>query len=256
MVGEMISDFPLFIFTVLSGIAAGGYVGAALLPNANVEKGRPWLFPLVSLALVAVGGIAAFMHLGRPALAYHMLGNLASPLMLEGASAVCLAVVSVVDIVVSCKGSKGARAVRIVGAVFGVALMAAMTYAYATSYGNAVWSAGPTYLLFVVGSLAGGVSLWAAMTRSLRPLATRVMAALNGVFACVLAWQAVVFSDAGADGVPCIVAGALLAVVGTIVACVLPKAKQKPQVILVAAAVLSIAAVVVSRYGFYLASII
>ena len=41
----MISDFPLYIFTVLTGLAAGGYVGAAVLPKQAAKADRSWVFP-------------------------------------------------------------------------------------------------------------------------------------------------------------------------------------------------------------------
>ncbi len=251
----MISDFPLFLFTVLAGLASGGYIASAFLPDKG-SKANPWLFPAVSLVLLAVGGVAAFMHLGRPELAYQMAGNLGSPLMLEGITAACLAVVSIVDLVMCRKGAKNVHVVRIIGAVFGAACLVAMTYAYAISFGNDAWSATPTCLLFVVGGLAGGVALWAALAQLANLRAFRANAVVDAAFACVLVWQAIVFADIGADGVACIAAGAVLAAAGTLVALAQPKIKAKASAVMPVVAVLSIAALVVSRYGFYMASII
>ena len=62
----MISEFPLFLFTTLGGLAAGAYVAAAIFPDVDRKPKRPWLFPLVCLALLGVGLLGVLGHLGRP----------------------------------------------------------------------------------------------------------------------------------------------------------------------------------------------
>ena len=41
----MISEFPLFCFTTLAGLAAGAYAVNAFFPAGKDSK-RAWLFPL------------------------------------------------------------------------------------------------------------------------------------------------------------------------------------------------------------------
>ena len=62
----MISEFSLFLFTTLGGLAAGAYVAAAIFPDVDRKPKRPWLFPLVCLALLGVGLLGVLGHLGRP----------------------------------------------------------------------------------------------------------------------------------------------------------------------------------------------
>lgn len=251
----MITDFPLFLFTVLVGLAAGVYVAAAVFPAKASSGLRPWLLPLVACALVVVGGLAAFAHLGRPALALNMLGNLASPLMLEGVTAGCLAVVAVVDLVLCVKRPAPLTAVRWVGAVAGLACLAAMTYAYATSYGNGAWISAPTYGLFLAGGLASGTALWAVLGNRGGAVALAA-GVLNCLFAVVLVWQAAVFAGLGVAGFEAIAAGAVLAVAAAVVAFASVRAKGGDRGYAIALAVLAFAALAVSRYGFYMAGII
>lgn len=154
----MITEFPLLVFTVLTGIAAGAYVGAALFPKKDADA-RPWLFPLIALILVAIGGLAAMGHLGRPGNVLNVLNNPASSLTQEGLSAGVLAIVAIVDMIIGFTQKKANRAVRIIGGVVGIVCMCIVTMAYTTSYGNAAWIAAPTWPLFVLGDLAAGLAL-------------------------------------------------------------------------------------------------
>ena len=62
----LITEFPLFAFTTLGGMAAGAYAAAACFADDGREAKRPWLFPLVCLVLLGVGLLGVFGHLGRP----------------------------------------------------------------------------------------------------------------------------------------------------------------------------------------------
>lgn len=252
----MISDFPLFMFTVLVGLASGAYIAAAVFPQKDAEKERPWAFPLIMLVMVAIGGVAAFMHLGRPELAYNMVGNLASPLMLEGIAAGVLAIVALIDLVLSIKKPEHVRLARIIGGVVGVASLASMTYAYSVSYGSLAWASTPTLFVFIVGGLVGGMSLWTVLSGQQAKGMALAVGALAAVFTCVLIWQAATFAGLGADGSACIGIGAAFAAASAVMAFAQPRIKTKAEVLMLAAAVLSIIAVIVSRYGFYMASII
>ena len=81
----MISEFPLFVFTTLSGLAAGALVASAAFPTKGESK-RAWLFPLCMLVLVGVGALASVTHLGRPQNLTYMLANPTSSLVMEGIS--------------------------------------------------------------------------------------------------------------------------------------------------------------------------
>lgn len=143
---------------------------------------------------------------------------------------------------------------RIVGAIVGIACMTVVTSAYATSYGNPAWIAAPTWPLFVLGDLAAGMAprmTFADMTN--KPLAT-VVAAAALLFAVVLVWQAATFAGLGYS-IGFIVCGALFAVVGALGAWITASTQLWNTAAKVVFVLLAIA-LVTSRYGFYMASII
>lgn len=247
----MITEFPLLVFTVLTGIAAGSYVAAALFPKSDGDA-RPWLFPLIMLVLVVVGGLAAMAHLGRPSNVLNVLNNPTASITLEGLSAGVLAVVAVVDLAIGCTQKKANRAVRIAGAVAGVACMCIVTMAYTTSYGNAAWVAAPTWPLFALGDLAAGFAFWMLFADAPGKGLALVAGVVSTLFAVVLAWQAVTFASMEAAGAAPIGCGAVLAAAAAVVAFLAQPGKLDARVV----AVIAIVALVVSRYGFYMASII
>lgn len=250
----MISELPLLVFTVLTGIAAGAYVGAAVFP-AKDGKAKPWLFPLIALILVAVGGLSAMGHLGRPQLMLNVLNNPTSSLTMEGLSAGVLALVALVDLILCKTKAAPNRAVRIVGAVVGIACMCIVTSAYAASYGNPAWTATPTYPLFLVGDLAAGIAFWMLFAGAADKRLAITAAVLGVLFAIVLVWQAAVFVGLGEEGFGAIVLGAVLAAAGAVGAFA-AATPSRWHMASGAAFVLIALALVASRYGFYLASII
>ena len=251
----MITEFPLLVFTVLTGIAAGAYVGAALFPKKG-EDAHAWVFPLVALILVVVGGLSAMTHLGRPALMLNVLNNPTSSLAMEGMSSGVLALVAIVDLVLAKRAGSANRAVRIVGALVGIVCMCIVTSAYVTSYGNVAWIAAPTWPLFALGDLAAGFGLWMALRGEPDNALATATAIVSILFAAVLAWQAVTFNGLGAAGVACIGVGAVLAAVAAVVAFMARSGKMAPRTTALLVAAIVIVALIMSRYGFYMASII
>ncbi len=283
----MISEFPLLVFTVLTSIAAGAYVGAAAFPRKGGEA-RPWLLPVTAVVLVAIGGLAATTHLGRPANILNVLSNPTASLTMEGICAGLLAAIALIDSIICFAKKSANRAVRIGGAVVGVVLLCVITYAYVTSFGNPVWIATPSYLVFVLAGLASGLGFWMALAgvsdgadhprtegagkddakgssavisgaacagaAAIVSSTALVTAVVNLAFALVLVWQAVVFAGFGEAGFGPIACGAVLAVAAAV--CAFLASRRPSTALLWATAVLAIVALIVSRYGFYMASII
>lgn len=249
----MISEFPLLVFTVLTGIAAGAYVGAALFPR-NSESARPWAFPLVALILVGVGSLAAMAHLGRPAMVLNVLNNPTASLTMEGITAGILAMVAIVDLAMCATKKQANRVVRIVGAIAGIVCMCVVTSAYVTSYGNLAWTATPTWPLFVVGDLAAGVSLWMAFADMPNKGLAALVAVACALFAIVLVWQAVTFAGLGKP-FGLLVFGAVLACAAAIGGYITASTKLWNTAGAIVF-VLAVLALFVSRYAFYAVSII
>lgn len=254
----MISEFPLLVFTVLTSIAAGAYVGAAAFPRKGDDV-RPWLLPIIAVVLVAIGGLAATTHLGRPANILNVLNNPTASLTMEGICAGALAVVALIDAIICFAKKSANRAVRVAGAIVGLVLLCVITYAYVTSFGNPAWISAPSYLVFVLAGLGAGLALWMALAgmgseNAGAPSAALVTAVANLAFALVLVWQAVVFAGFGETGFGPIACGAVLAVAAA--ACAFLATLKPSAALLWTTAALAIAALIVSRYGFYMASII
>lgn len=157
----MISEFPLFLFTLLGGAAAGAYVLAAFFPESKATGKRLAAFPLVVLVLLAVSGLALLTHLGHPE---HMLNAFSNPtagITQEGIAMMLFGVCALVDLIfVFAKGAVS-KGVRIAAAVFGFLLLCSMGNAYFQMFGKPVAYTGAVIPYMVVGGLGLGAALYA-----------------------------------------------------------------------------------------------
>ena len=158
---DMISEFPLFAFTTLGGLAAGAYVVSAFFPSGGQGVKRPWLFPLICIVLLGAGLLGVLGHLGRPERFLFALSNPTSMIAEEVYWSIALGILMLVDLVLLARKGASQRIVRILAAVAALGLMCIMGNAYFTAYGNPVWAAWPTLVLFVAGDLGMGAALFA-----------------------------------------------------------------------------------------------
>ena len=251
----MISEFPLMLFTVLTGIACGAYVGAALFPKKGADE-KAWLFPVVVLVLAACGGLAATGHLGRMENIFNVLNNPGASITMEGICTGVLAVVAIVDLVLAKQKGEANRALRYVGAIVGIIFLCIVTSVYVKSYGNPLWMATPTFGIFVLGGLAAGFGCWMLFADEDNKTLAVATAVVNCLFAIVLAWQAATFAGADAAGMAPIAVGAVAAAAAAVVAFMAYSGKMAGKTAAYAVCLLAIVALAVSRYGFYMASII
>lgn len=249
----MISEFPLFVFTTLSGLAAGALVASAAFP-AKGEGKRAWLFPLCMLALVGISALASVTHLGRPQYLTYMLANPTSSLVMEGIFAGLTCIALIVDTVLAAKSKAANRIVRIAADVLAVALMCVQGYAYFTSFGNPAWAAVSVWAFFVLGSIGCGFAAWGLFAGEAGEGAGAKAAAVALAFACVsFAWEAATFAGAGADA-SLLIAGAVISAAGA--ACAGAKGFAKAKLPWAVVVVLGAVALCVARWGFYAASIL
>ena len=243
----MISEFPLFVFTLLGGAAAGAY---AFLPIYSPEKeGRPWLAPLAALLLLAVGGIALLTHLGHAERMFYAFSNPTSGITLEGYSMITFGILAVADLVVCFAKKAPVAPLRIAAGVAGLLLLCAMGYAYASFAAVPEWGTWQTWLLFLSGNLALG-SLLAALVSEDSSGNSKAMGASMAVLALAafsLVVEAVLFNSLGRSVVPF--------VIGTLLVCasiaMLFARKKAAKWAVPGALVLAFIGIAVARYAFY-----
>ena len=255
----MIAEFPLFLFTTLGGLAAGAYAVAACFPSDGGTKDskRPWLFPLVCLALLGVSLLGVLGHLGRPERFLMALANPASMIAEEAYWSIAFGLLVLVDLVLRARKGASPRAVRVLAGACGFVLMCIMGWAYFTAYGNPAWAALPTLPLFVLGDLAMGAALVGAFDggRCRSRVFAVAMAALALAAAASMAAVGAQFAACG-HGIMPFAAAAVLAVATAVFALVAHAGKLVPRTASALVLACILVGVVVSRYAFYAASIL
>ncbi|WP_449315634.1 DmsC/YnfH family molybdoenzyme membrane anchor subunit [Rubneribacter sp.] len=252
----MITEFPLFVFTTLGGLAAGASVAAAVFGHKGHAK-RAWLFPLVCLALLGAGLLGVLGHLQRPELFWLALSNPSAMIAQEAYWSIALCVFLAADIVVAFVRKTSLLVLRVGAALASAGLMFVMANAYFTSKTNAAWADLSTFPLFIIGDLAMGFALYAAFHAARRteaPYAGASMA-IDGLLVVSLVVAGVNFGAAGHDAFA-FYAGAVLAAAAAAVDFLAWKGKLKTATASWAALALAVVAVAVARYAFYAISVL
>ncbi len=251
----MISEFPLFMFTTLAGIAAGAYAMNAIVP-LDSHRTRPWLFGLVCLVLLGVGCLGLLFHLGHPERVFNAFRNPAAGITQEGFAAVLFGLAVLADVTIAAKGGKPVRWLQIVAAVLGVALTVAMGFAYFVTVGTPAWANPAVVPFFVAGNLAMGAGFYLLFNRA--ALASGVFTVYHVVVEVVtaisLAVLAAHFAACGYTGMPFIVA-VVVAPVATVVLNLVGRKNGSP-IMAYALFACALVGVAVARYAFYAASVI
>lgn len=243
----MISEFPLFVFTLLGGMGAGAYLITAFLPRRESDK--PWLFPAIVLVLLAVSGVALLGHLGKPAGMMGAFTNPTSGITLEGFASMAFGLLVVIDLVLTWQ-KKENRIVQMLAAVAGLLLMCAMGYTYWTFIGMPQWGTVECFPFFVLGGISTGTALAAFFVadgyKNPAMETAAVIALALGVVALLV--EAAHFSDVGLPVGSFLVGAVLVAV-----ACglVLSARNNDASWILPAVIVLAFVGTAIARYAFY-----
>lgn len=254
---EMISEFPLFAFTTLSGLSAGAYAVGALFRGKDEGK-NAWLFPVVCIVLLGLGLCGTLAHLGHPERFLNALANPTSMIAEEAYWSIAFGVLMVIDAVL-CK-VKGVVpvAVRVLGAIAAVGLMCVTANAYFTMHGNPVWTSPATLALFFVGDIAMGTALVAAFRSELASEKLFAGIAIVVLVLCAASIAAIAarFGAYGFDATPFVAGLVIGPVAGIVVYAIAMAGKLAPKVAAPLALVLVLVGVVVARYFFYAASIL
>ncbi len=248
----MISEFPLFVFTTFAGVAAGSYAVSLFFPVKQDGSGKPWLFPVLLLVLLAIGLVGCLLHLQHPERFLNALFNPVAGITLEAYFSIALGILLMVDALCCALRGSCPKWIRVIGAIVSLVLAFVTGYAYSISYGVQAWASPASVLLFLVGDVAMGAGLCAALAGkdgSSKALSLTVMVA-SVAFALVAAYEAMMFAGLG------------IAVAPNVVACVLALAavfaglaakKANRNVLVACQCVAIVIGVCVARYAFYAA---
>lgn len=252
----MISEFPLFMFTTLGGLAAGAYIASAVFPLSKDSK-RPWLFPLICLVLLAVGMVFLPLHLGRPERMLFALGHPGAMITQESYWSAAFGIIVLADIIVAKVKGASPRALHIVGAVAALGLVFVMANAYFVSTGVPAWCTWQTFLLYFFGDLAMGFALLAVFENGLFDNKAYWGAALAFDVLAIIAFVLEIghFASVGSDFALFIVA-AIVAAAGAAAFLLLRNGKMGKKNIAWIVFACMFVAVAVARYGFYAACVL
>lgn len=243
----MISEFPLFIFTLLGGMGAGAYLFTAFLPRRESDK--PWLFPAIVLVLLAISGVCLLGHLGKPAGMFNAFTNPTSGITLEAFSSMLFGLLVVVDLVLAWQ-KKDVKLVAPLAAIAGLLLLCAMGYTYWTFLGTPQWGTVECFPLFILGGISTGAALAAFFVQDGYKNAALAVGAIVALAAGAVAilLEGAHFAAVGISTTPFVVGAVLLAIAcGGVMRARKTDASWLPVCILV----LALVGTAIARYAFY-----
>lgn len=250
----MISEFPLFVFTTLAGLAAGASIANAVFP-AQEGKRVAWVFPLVCLVLLGCGLLGCLGHLARPELFLNGLANPSAGIAQEAYASCAFGALLVAELVVGARSGRVPRALSVVTAVVALALVICMGCAYLENYGTPAWVTWATVPLFVVGDVAMGMALHALFFHGAYGKAAYLgtFVAVEVLLAVTFAALAVHFSSVGCDIVPFVAAIIVGPAVSSAVAAWARTHEKDARMFAIVAFAFAIVGVCIARWAFYAA---
>lgn len=247
----MISEFPLLVFTVLTGLAAGGYVMSVVYSLLTKTKDRTWVFSAICLVLFAVGMLASLLHLGHPERFLNALSNPSSMITLEAYCAVPFGVVILIDTALLFFKKKSNMGVAVLGAVLGCALMAVTSNLYFSAHAYVVWTQVPTWFVFLVGNLAmGAFGVVAFNAKQRNEMFERIALVFAAVMVVALLVETYLFGTAGYNVILWILSVVFMAA-ASILLLLESKGKFTHKNLLIYVFACTVVAIVLARYAFY-----
>jgi anaerobic dimethyl sulfoxide reductase subunit C (anchor subunit) len=251
----MISEFPLLVFSVFTGIAAGAYFISLFFSEKETESKRSWLFPALCALLLGVGLLGTLTHLQHPERFLNAMANPTAMITQEAYWSIGFGGILVIDALLSRFRNRAPRILRIAGAITASGLMVVTSLAYVMSIGVAAWRGIATFPLFLVGDLAMGAVLYATFNKDLYRKKAFVITniVIEVLLAATFIALAVQFKEAMIGILPVVVA-LVIAPVAVISLSVLTQ-KDKMSLSLTSWIALSCvgAGIVIARYAFYAA---
>lgn len=251
----MISEFLLFVFTTLGGVAAGAYLMGALFPRKDKDMAKAWIFPLCVLVLLGLGLLFVLFHLQQPQRFLNALANPVAGITLEAYFSMAFGLCVLIDLALQFFKKQEVRALQIVGALFGVGLTCVMGYQYLTSMNVPAWCSWETIPFFVILDIAMGAAVYPLFNKAVFENGGFLTASMGiqALGVVTLALEAVHFAAVGLSAIPFIVGAVMLAASLYF----LNKAKSDPaSANALAICALVVVGVIVARYAYYAASIL
>ncbi|MBR2789133.1 MAG: dimethyl sulfoxide reductase anchor subunit [Eggerthellaceae bacterium] len=158
----MAIQWPILIFGVLAGIAAGIMVFLGIGELKGRFRSVRVALAIIALILLVVGGLVSVFHLGHPERALYILGNPASGLSHELFAVGAMFVIALAYVIIAKKGfDKAAKVLSIIAAVAGLVLpfIAGASYKIAA---RPAWDSITLPLMFVGTGIGCGMLLSAA----------------------------------------------------------------------------------------------
>ena len=251
----MISEFPLFLFTLLAGLSAGFCAVRALVPVTG-WRGHRWTVSAAALALLGLGLVCVWFHLGRMERVLNAMANPQAGICQSAYCAIVLGVLLLIELVMEVRGRKAPRGMSIASGVVALVLAVVMGFAYVGNYAVPAWTDWTTVPLYAVADVAMGAALVGLFepARYEKPalLVTSVVSQALALLTFVLVGMH--FAYVGRSAAPFALAAVLTGAVPFALAMV---ARKKPSGGLAAAVfACSVIGVAVARYAFYAASIL
>ncbi|WP_275556964.1 DmsC/YnfH family molybdoenzyme membrane anchor subunit [Adlercreutzia agrestimuris] len=259
----MISELPLLLFTVLTGLASGGFVMSTILCLMSKRRQRSWLFSLLCLILLGLGMLCVLAHLGHPERFLNALANPTAMITQEAYWSIPFGCLLLADILLLKLKHSENIAIPIIGSLFGLGLMCVTSIAYFTSYGVAGWPEVPTLFLFSIGDLAMGAVFAltafeftanhadkAAKKNKSTQSFSLLSILLNLALVLTFIAEAIVFANLAVGPWGFIVAALLTAAATAMQACVVLGKFRIKNLNLICSILITIA-VIITRYAFY-----
>lgn len=186
-------QWSLVLFTALSGLGAWLFACIGLSALKGAETKVSFVGSVLSVVLLAVGGICSVTHLSHPERMLEALSHPTSGIFVEALLLGLLAVVAAIFAILVKRAAPSG--VRKVFAVLGILLAIALTYACGSSYMMAAqltWNTVGLPLAYMGTAAASGTALFAVMSGVLKDDEATVrfagiLAAVGGVLALVCA---------------------------------------------------------------------
>ena len=254
---RIMSELPLVIFTVLTGLAAGAYAMSIVYVAVTKKQERSWVFNAICIVLLGLGLLGALFHLGHPERFLNALSNPTSMITQEAYWAMPFGLLMLIDAILLKVRKSSPFALAIIGAIAACGLMTVTSIEYFTSYGVAPWPYPPSIFFFIVGDLAVGALLALAFFKERKEKACTLIAFVLGViFVITLIIEACVFGSLGYGFVAFAIAALFYAVAVALLFMQIrnKNARLTSKDIRWLIFAIAIVAIVIARFAFYAAA--